>query len=224
LFLPLATLLVAAVTAVAVHHLLLHFLARTTRRWRRIAWIALGAIAVAMLLFGALGLYRRHDPLLHPLAPPVALGVGALLLEYAVNTARTSEIVPLPLTSALDATGILRRGLAAALLLVAVFWATANVAQQRGIDAARAIQLSLPSQPQAVVYCRVRLQITGPGVKLAALDAKGAAFAFRYSGLRPLVHTGGRWFLLPVGWTPDNGATVILLSDTSENIRVDLAP
>jgi hypothetical protein len=109
-------------------------------------------------------------------------------------------------------------------VLVAVFWATANVARQRGVDAARAIELSLPIQPQAVVYSRDRLQIAGPGVGLSELDAPDAAFAFRYNGLRTLVHAGGRWFLLPVGWTRQNGATVFLLPDSSEAIRVDLAP
>ncbi|WP_132192607.1 MULTISPECIES: hypothetical protein [Kribbella] len=224
LFLPLATLLVGAVVAVASHYVLLHLLGRATLRWRRIAWIALAAIATTMLLLGAIGLHRRHDPFLSPLAAPVALGTGALLLEYAVETARATERLPAPLRTALDGTGTLRRVLAAALLLVAVFWATANVAQQRGIAAARAIELTLSTHPQAVVYSRVRLQITGPGVNLEPLGAAGAAFAFRYNGLRMLVHTGGRWFLLPVGWTHDNGATVILLPDTSGDIRVDLAP
>ena len=34
---------------------------------------------------------------------------------------------------------------------------------------------------------------------------------------------GGRWFLLPAGWTPDNGATVIVLPDSANDIRVDLS-
>jgi hypothetical protein len=46
-----------------------------------------------MLLLEAIGLHRRHDPLLSPLAAPVALGTGAFLLEYAVETARTIEAV-----------------------------------------------------------------------------------------------------------------------------------
>ena len=224
LFVPLATLLVVVIAAVAGHHLLRYLIGRADRRRQQIAWVVLGAIAIALLLLGAIGLYRRDHPLLGPLVAPAALGTGVLLLEYAVDTAKATDTMSAPLTTALAATSTLRRVTAAALILVAVFWATANIAQQRGIDAARAIELSLPTQPQAVVYSRTRLQITGQGVNLATLNATGAAFAFRYNGLRMLVHAGGRWFLLPVGWTHENGATVVLLSDRSDDIRVDLAP
>lgn len=224
LFIPLATVLIGAVAAVAAHLLLTYVLDRVDRRWRRIVWVALGVIAATLLLIGVVGLRRRADPLQGPLVAPVALGSGVLLLEYVVNTARANKAVSTPLSAVLDETRTLRQGLTVALVLVAMFWATANVARQRGLEAARAIELSLAIQPQAVVYSRDRLHITGPGVGLSELDAPGAAFAFRYNGLRTLVHAGGRWFLLPVGWRRDNGATVILLPDASDAIRVDLAP
>jgi hypothetical protein len=171
LFIPLGTLLIAGVAAVIAHLLLTYALVRVDRRWRRIAWVAFGAIAVALLVIGVIGLRRRADPLGSPLISPIALGSGALLLEYAVNTARNTQTVPAPLSAVLASTRTLRQGLTIALVLVALLWATANVAQQRGIDAARAIELSLPIQPQAVVYSRDRLQITGPGVGLSELDA-----------------------------------------------------
>jgi hypothetical protein len=98
------------------------------------------------------------------------------------------------------------------------------VAQQHGLRTARAVELSLPVQPQAVVYSRERLQITGLGVDVTELTASRAAYAFRYNGLRVLAHTGGRWFLVPVGWRHDNNQTVILLADATDTIRVDLAP
>jgi multisubunit Na+/H+ antiporter MnhC subunit len=224
LFVPLATLLVAGVVGVAGHHLLMYVLGVASHRWQRIIWITLSVVAVVLLVLGAIGLERRFDPIVSAPAAPIALGAGALLVNYAVETAQTVESVPAPLTEALAATAVVRRVLVVALVLVAIFWATANIAGERGTATARAIELSLADQPQAVVYSRVRLQITGPGVGLQTLAASRAAFAFRYNGLRMLVHTGGRWFLLPVGWTHDNGSTVILLPDTDPNIRIELAP
>ncbi len=222
-FILLATLLVVALAAVAAHHLLRYLLGRAPRWARRTVWTALYAAAVALLLFGVIGLYRRSDPLLRPLAAPAALGAGAVLLQYAVG-ATAGAASGTPLATTLAATRTLRRVLAGALALISIFWLAATVALQRGIDTARAIELALPAQPQAVVYSHDRVQISGPGVNVVPLDTAGSAFAFRYNGLRVLVHTGGRWFLLPVGWTHENGATVILLPDRPDSIRVDLAP
>lgn len=79
-------------------------------------------------------------------------------------------------------------------------------------------------QPEAVVYSSQHLQITGPGITETRLSATDAAFAFRYNGLRPLIHSGGRWFLLPAGGTHSNDATVIILPDATPGIRVELGP
>jgi hypothetical protein len=223
-FFPLATVLVLGVAAVAVHHLFVYLLPRLDDRWRRVVWIILGAMAFVLLVAGVVGLQRRANPAIGPLFAPVALASGALLLEYTAEMVQTRETMPDQLATVLASTQTVRRGLLVALALVAVFWTTTTVAQQRGIAAANAIEISLPIQPQAIVYSRARLQITGPGVTLSRLDASDAAFAYRYSGLRTLIHANGRWYLLPAGWTRDNGATVIVLPDSVNDIRVDLSP
>ena len=224
IFLPIATVLVCGVLAVAAHHLLSLALSRADGRWRRVACLGIGAIAIVLLAIGVLGLQQRTDSNLSPLTSPIALGTGALLLEYSVHT--TAIYIPLSnhLQDALRATRNLRRILIGSLLLVSAFWATATVAQQRGNAVAEAIEGSLLVQPQAVVYSRQRLEITGPGVTVTRLAAADAAFSYRYNGLRPLLHSGGHWFLLPAGWTHGNGATVIILPDSAASIRVDLAP
>jgi hypothetical protein len=65
-----------------------------------------------------------------------------------------------------------------------------------------------------------------PGKPLCSSRPDGlcAAFIYRYDGLRPLIHSGGHWFLLPAGWTHSDSATVVILPDTASSIRVDLAP
>ena len=224
LFAPLATALVTGVAAVIAHHVLVQLLAHADRRWQRVAWVALGAVGLILLAVGAFGLHRRDDPFAGPRLSPVALGVGAVLLDYSVETARTYETLPDQMSNALESTRVLRVGLVVALALVSAFWATANVAQRDGEKAARAIELSLPIRQQAIVYSFERLQITGPGVGVIEFDDPDAAFAFRYNGLRVLIHTESHWLLLPVGWRHDNGATVILLPDSPDEIRVELAP
>lgn len=223
-FLPLATVLIGGLVVVIAHHLLAYFLTRVKRRWRRVAWLTVGAIALILLVFGIVGLQLRAHPLISPLAAPVALLGGALLLEYTFEMLRVYESIPDQLEVVFASTRILRRGLMIALVLVAAFWATATVAKERGTDAAKAIEVSLPLDSQAIVYSHNRLQITGFGVNLERLDATDSAYRFRYNGLRTLIHKGGYWFLLPVGWTHNNGSTVIVLPDSANDIRVDLAP
>ena len=224
IFLPVGTVLACGVLALLLHHLLTLTLSRASRNWRRASWTVTGTAAMALLILGVAGLEAPRDVDLSPVTPPVALGTGALLAEYTVYLAAAYASLPPQLTDTLRATRLPRRILIGALLLVSAFWATAVVAEQRGNAVAQAIEASLPVQPEAVVYSSQRLQITGPGITETRLSPTDAAFAFRYNGLRPLIHSGGHWFLLPAGWTHSNGATVIILPDTEPGIRVELGP
>lgn len=224
IFLPVGTVLACGVLALLLHHLLTLGLGRADRKWRRISWAVTGIAATVLLILGVAGLEVPRDVDLTPATPPVALGTGALLAEYTIYLAAAYTSLPPQLTDTFRATRPLRRILIGALLLVSAFWATAVVAEQRGNAVAQAIEASLPVQPEAVVYSSQHLQITGPGITETPLPATDAAFAFRYNGLRPLIHSGGHWFLLPAGWTHSNGATVIILPDATPGIRVELGP
>ncbi len=222
IFLPVGTILACGVLALVAHHLLTFALSNGDRKWHHAAWTGSGIIAVMLLTLGVVGLEQSKEANLSPLVPPIALAAGALLAEYTVYIAAAYTSLSQQLTDTLKATQTVRRILIGALLLVSAFWATAVVAQQRGDAVAHAIEVSLPAQPEAVVYSRQRLQIAGPGITVTHLPGADAAFVYRYIGLRPLIHSGGHWFLLPAGWTHSNGATVIILPDTAPGIRVDL--
>lgn len=224
IFVPIGTVLLFGFFALAGHHLLIPVLTRAADKWRNAAWAGIAIISIVLLGVGVNGLEQFMDLDLLPLVSPIALGAGAFLFEYAVYTAAIYMPLSEQQQDVLSTTKNLRRVLIVALMLVSAFWATATIAQQRGNAVAQAIGASLPVQPEAIVYSLQRLQITGPGVKVTRLSGTGAAFVYRYDGLRPLVHSGGHWFLLPAGWTHTNGATVIILPDTTSGIRVDLAP
>ncbi|GLZ10959.1 hypothetical protein Acsp04_11940 [Actinomadura sp. NBRC 104425] len=224
LFVPLAVVLVTGVVVLILHHLLALLLDRLDLRGRRVACGVLAGLAFVSLAIGAIGLQRRAEMLAGPLFSPVALAAGALLLDYAAESSRIRAALPGRVAAVVDSNANLRRGLIAGLLLVAAFWATAGVAQSRGLAEAQKIEVSLLVEPKATVYSRQRLQISAPGVRMVRLSgAKESAYAFRYDGLRLLAHSRGRWFLLPVGWTRTNGASVVLLPESGD-IRVDLAP
>ena len=90
-------------------------------------------------------------------------------------------------------------------------------------SAAEAFERSLPTQSRAIVYSREPLLITGRGVVVDKLPGPAAKYAYRYSGLRVLTHTGDRWLLVPAGWKRTE-STVTILPDPAGDIRVDLAP
>lgn len=224
IFLPVGTVLACGIFALLAHHLLTFALSNAGSKWRHAAWAGTGIIAVVLLVLGVVGLEQPIQENLPTVLSPISLGAGALLAEYSVYISVAYTSLPRPLADTLESTQTVRRILVGALLLVSAFWATSVVAQQRGEAVAQTIEVSLPVQPEAVVYSRQRLQIAGPGITVTRLPGADAAFDYRYTGLRPLIQSGGHWFLLPEGWTRTDGATVIILPDTTPGIRVDLGP
>lgn len=65
-----------------------------------------------------------------------------------------------------------------------------------------------------VIYSAEDLHISAPGVRTEPLTSGGQPSGFRYSGLRLLAHTGGRYFLVSDDWSPQYGVVVMLTDDT----------
>ncbi|WP_131740012.1 hypothetical protein [Actinomadura roseirufa] len=224
-FAPLASAGVLGVGVLIAHHLLVHLMRDASHRWRGVMCACLVAVALTLLTIGAVSLHLRGDRAVGgPYFSPMALLAGAVLLEYAAENATAYGVATGTWSEILASTRALRRLLVVVIALVAAFWATANVAQRHGLNAARAAALSLPISAEAFVYAKERLQISGQGVTMVRLSGRDSAFAYLYKGLRILAHQGGHWILLPVGWTRDNGERVILLPDSGSDLRVELAP
>ncbi|NYD79759.1 hypothetical protein [Arthrobacter cupressi] len=114
------------------------------------------------------------------------------------------------------------RGLERAFMFVLVtlllFWGTADYAQALGRGAAVDYQERSALLPTAVVYSKERLAVSAPNV-LESAAGTTAAPLYRYSGLRLLVVSGGRIFLLNDGWTLKDGRVVVLPDNGS--VRVE---
>lgn len=115
-----------------------------------------------------------------------------------------------------------RRGIEGWLVFVLVtlllFWGTSDYAQALGRGAAVDYQERAHLLPTAVVYSKERLAVTVPNVKEEAAGTDAAPL-YRYTGLRLLVVSGGRIFLLNDGWSLERGRVVVLPDNGS--VRVE---
>jgi hypothetical protein len=176
---------------------------------RRFVVFETAVLGSALVLTGSAVLFHGID-VAPPLAAAIFLIAGALLIESAATLSRTTSATAL------------RRGLVAGVVAIGLFWSFAVYAQQTGERVARSM-VPAPGHPStAIVFSKVDLGLSGPGVTMTRREGK-AELPYRYDGLRLFIYREKRWYLLPVGWRRDNQATAIILPD-SDQIRIELHP
>lgn len=225
-FAPLTALLALAAAALAANPIVNVILPRFSARVVTTVVCIAGVAATALFAIAAGAVLSPTKTIGPAILAPLALGGSTLTIGYLLALARPQRHLrmPRPLRTALTADRTPRTAVLVALTLVAMFWATADIGAQHGIATARTIELALPTQPQAILYSRQKLHISGPGVTIHSIDPHNAVYGYRYNGLRVLLHSGGHWLLVPAAWRHDNGATTIILDDSDPATRVDLAP
>lgn len=215
-------------TAIALVFLLVH--QRVQRQLRRaapdprfvVAGTSLLVAGVALLAYGiaySVALYRVGNRVLD-LTGPLALGAGVLLAAYGgwlrSRAARTRQVDEAPSWERAVGAGLLL-----AIAALSLFWAVGNYAAWRGLDLAAAVSASYRSRPAVEVFSKQRLGIDAVGVTERALPGPNQLYAYAYSGLYLLDHSGGRYFLIPDGWDQPGGETLVLLPDDS-SLRLEV--
>jgi hypothetical protein len=106
------------------------------------------------------------------------------------------------------------------LLILCLFWATSEYVAATARGRALYFAAGLAREPSVVIYSDKRLFLAGPGILEEPLpDQPTAAYRYRYSGMRLLVESQGRYFLLPAGWRP---GTATLMLDQGTGMRIEL--
>jgi hypothetical protein len=228
LYVPLGTLLVAGLASLWAHGLVATLLA-THRRLKalRRAAVVLGLVGLALFARGVAGVILPRLSRNDFLTTPLCLGLGAAIGAYSRwLSLRLQEI----LGRGRDATqpgeswsNAVNLVLVILLVVLSLFWAATNYAQAVGRGRAASFARGLAGRPGVVVYSVDRLFLQGPGILETTLPADPhASYHYRYSGLRLLTESRGRVFLLPEGWTPAGGSTIML--DDSNKVRVEFVP
>ncbi|MFI6992689.1 hypothetical protein [Nonomuraea wenchangensis] len=201
---PLILLLVLALIAPTAHRWLL----RSADRHRTVTTRVIAVMAVLGTVSVAVGIVAMAGWWTAPFyVVPFCLGIGVFVLVYGDSLRR--RIHPRPASSSADQ--LVRRTVCAALLLVLLLWAVTLYAQRRGAEAALQYRVDSAGLPSTVVYAARRLHLEGPGIKETELPDPAAMYRYRYTGLRLLIHSNQRYFLLPACWASDPWARAIAL-------------
>lgn len=222
-FVPLGAILLIALAAIAAHSAMIRRADRgeAAARVERLSGV-MAALGGVLLL---LGVWAALEPLPFPtpfLFQQLSSGVGIALIGYGLyirrraraTTRRQPEETP-------DQRRLWSAGMALVWLIIALslFWTMSEYAKALGRGRAQQLALGLGRQPSVVVYAQRDLHLGGAGIVKRTLRGEEAAYRFRYSGLTFLVRSGGKYFLVPAGWTASNGR-VVVLPDT-EAVRVE---
>jgi hypothetical protein len=216
LFLPIVATAVMGIVAVLLHRRLIAGVA-TGRRWRQfLANLVVIAARPACVLLPIAGWAAELAwPRLSGLILPLGLVFGLLLTSYSVTLRRELH----PDKASPRSTPI--RVMMTILIIAALFWWVSQFAAVvgRGLAYHNADDLDAGRLVGVVVYSPKDLQISAPGVNVTHLDGDSSEYAFRYDGLSLLERSDGRLFLLPAGWSIDDGTLVVLADDNT--IRIE---
>jgi hypothetical protein len=177
---------------------------------------------VALLVVGLVKNSDRYPTDAVLLLTPLCLTIGVGLTSYAVLVhRRRTAVLARRRGGAAGSRGVplLSVILVAMLIAVGVVWEVANYAEIKGRELGGFLVSQLAFQPGVVVYSPKRLHIDDPGVTETAFTDPESAYGFRYSGLKLLFRSNGRYFLVPESWSVDGG-TAIVLQD-SEALRLE---
>ncbi len=214
LFVPLGSVFVLALGCVWLHAFALRQLREPAARARlRIAAGVAVAVGSAVFALGVLAVFRPLSFSPHYLFRSASSGIGIALLAYGlqlldrIGAAERGQVRASETAASVRATAL---GLVALLVVLSGFWTASEYADALGRGRAQRLAASLDLRPQVKVYAPKRLALDSGGVVEERLAGDDGAYRYRYSGLRLLVRSGGKYFLVPEGWTRRSGTAVVL--------------
>lgn len=218
LFVPLAAVIVLALALVSLHAAVARVMDDEHAR-RRLRVAAQAAIAAGGLLF-AFGVVAVFKPVAfspHYLFASASPGVGIALLAYGVHLLERVRATDSEGSAPLGDVTTRRAAvtLVALLVVLSAFWTASKYADALGRGRAQHLAASLGAQPGVTVFSPRRLHIDAPGVTERHLTGRDRAYRYRYAGLRMLVRSNGKYFLVPDGWRRGVG-TAIVLADSAD--------
>jgi hypothetical protein len=112
---------------------------------------------------------------------------------------------------------------AAALFILGVFWTVETYAALRGDQLAQDLAEARASgKPCVTVYSHNALGIETPGIEAIELADPNGVYQYRYAGMRLLIRSDDKLFLLPSSWDGQMPTTIVLGDE--DTLRVEFQP
>jgi uncharacterized membrane protein YbaN (DUF454 family) len=184
---------------------------RPRRSWVLVQVFILGFIGLLLFGRGIAGILLPSLSNNDFLITPLCLGLGTLFVAYALHLQRRLRKPHRNLAS--DQADLLRgvnSALVILLVLLSIFWMTANYAKAYGRGFASQLSQRLDRQPAVAIYSTDRLYLHGTGVVEHRLSSTAGVYHYKYTGLRLLIQSRGRYFLLPEDWARESDAAIVL--------------
>ncbi|MFS1300187.1 hypothetical protein [Streptosporangium longisporum] len=111
----------------------------------------------------------------------------------------------------------------AVIVVASCFWTVSSFAAAYGKGRALDDVDSLGSRPEVVLYAKEALRDVPAGVAETVLTAAASEkepYRFRYRGLRLLVESNARLFLVPAAWIPGSSRTLVIPYDNTVRIHL----
>ncbi len=200
------------------HFLILRWFARHPQiPWARL-FIALGALVV---IGNLLAIQYPLQPPFVPIFYPLTWTIGICLIAYGLylSTLTRPSAKSSPMTPGAKVR-LASIWLFGGLFLYSLIWTVAVAAQDAGEYRARQISAYLFIQPDVVVYSEKDFHIQAKGVLMDQICSAPDQCWNRYSGLKLLIRSDGKYFLLPASWEPNTGMTIILSEADVSRIEV----
>lgn len=220
LYVPIAALLAAGLAGYWLHNAASTALARgqRTKLLRRGGWLAIAAGA-ALLIRAVVGIVypsiARNE---FPGITPLSLGLGALLIAYGrhlvVSTSADQNRSPQRRTLEW-----ISWALVSGIAVLSLFWLTNSFAGAYGRGQADVDSRELTRRPNVTLDTKERLYLRYPGVDETQLPSEdGQEFRYRYRGLRLLIESDDRLFLIPERWR-EGGEVLVLPHDNEVRVQ-----
>ena len=214
LFLPLSAILLLLLIVTFLHSTCAGWLSRNSGDARRpLVSGPLALLGFGLAVAGAGNLAGSGRP---HFGAPLLLATGTVMICYAADVygGRGGG-------KSTTATRVhtVRWVLLCCIMAAALFWSVGDWADAVGRGRARSLAEQLSFRPAAILFSKQPLHLGSEQVIVTEIADAGDAFRFRYTGLRVLLWSAGKYFLLSEGWAPGEGHAIVLKDD--DTIRVE---